>query len=78
MIGHMTENRWPIAKEGFPFLIPMALVSIFAGVMGSWIGLSFGALLTLFVAYFFRNPRRQIPNQRGAILSPADGTVIHV
>ena len=77
-MGHMTENRWFIAKEGFPFLIPMALATVFAGAMGSWIGLSFGALLTLFVAYFFRNPRRHIPDQQGAILSPADGTVIHV
>lgn len=35
-------------------------------------------LLTLFIAYFFRNPKRKIPSLRNIILSPADGRVIHV
>ncbi len=35
-------------------------------------------LLTLFMAYFFRNPNRVIPNQPNIIVSPADGRVTRV
>ncbi|MCJ7641215.1 MAG: phosphatidylserine decarboxylase family protein [Desulfobacterales bacterium] len=72
------RERWPIAKEGFPFLIPAFLLTLFFIGM-SWMLLTvLGMLLTLFIAYFFRNPRRNIPNEAHTILSPADGKVIHV
>jgi phosphatidylserine decarboxylase len=74
----MIETRWPIAKEGLPFLIPSALLTIVLGVMG-WKILTFlGILFTLFIAFFFRNPKRKIPNLQNIILSPADGKIIHV
>ncbi len=72
----MAQNRWPMAKEGFPFLIPAALMTIFFGGMG-WNILTFlGALFTIFIAFFFRNPKRKIPEFQNVILSPADGTII--
>jgi phosphatidylserine decarboxylase len=74
----MTQKRWPIAKEGFPFLIPMVLLTIFFGFMGWDIFTFLGILLTLFIAFFFRNPRRKIPSLQNIILSPADGRIIHV
>jgi phosphatidylserine decarboxylase len=74
----MTQNRWPIAKEGIPFLILAALLTIFLGWMG-WKVLTFlGILFTLFIAFFFRNPKRKIPSLQNVILSPADGRIIHV
>jgi phosphatidylserine decarboxylase len=74
----MIQNRWPIAKEGIPILIPAALLTIFLGWMG-WKVLTFlGILLTLFIAFFFRNPKRKIPSLQNIILSPADGRIIHV
>ena len=74
----MTQRRWPIAKEGFPFLIPATLLTIFFIGMG-WKVLAFlGILLTLFIAFFFRNPKRTIPTLQNVILSPADGTIINV
>jgi len=74
----MPEQKWPIAKEGLPFLIPAAVVTLFFAVMG-WLVLTFlGFLLTLFIAFFFRNPKREIPDVKNAILSPADGTIIDV
>jgi phosphatidylserine decarboxylase len=74
----MKQNQWPIAKEGLPFLIPVALLTVILGIMGWKIWMSLGILLSLFIAYFFRNPRREIPNLQNIILSPADGRVIHV
>ena len=74
----MKPSQWPIAKEGFPFLIPMALLTVILGVLGWKVWMSLGILLFLFIAFFFRNPRREIPNLQNIILSPADGRVIHV
>ncbi|HUL38258.1 MAG TPA: phosphatidylserine decarboxylase family protein [Thermodesulfobacteriota bacterium] len=74
----MKQNRWPIAKEGLPFLIPVILLTIFFGIVGWKVWMSLGILFSLFIAYFFRNPRRVIPNLQNIILSPADGRIIHV
>jgi phosphatidylserine decarboxylase len=74
----MPEQKWPIAREGFPFLIPSAAVTLFFAVMG-WLGLTFlGFLVTLFIAFFFRNPKRKIPDTKNTILSPADGRIIDI
>ncbi|MDI7260973.1 MAG: phosphatidylserine decarboxylase family protein [Thermodesulfobacteriota bacterium] len=74
----MKESRWPIAKEGLPFLIPAAILTLlFAGL--GWKVLTLpGILLTLFIAFFFRNPKRKIPFLQNIILSPADGRIIHI
>lgn len=74
----MNRNHWPIAKEGLPFLIPFALITVFFLAMG-WNLLTFlGILITLFVGFFFRNPKRRIPSLENIILSPADGKIIYV
>ena len=67
-----------MAKEGFPFFIPMVLITVILGVMGWKVWMSLGILLSLFIAYFFRNPRREIPNLQNIVLSPADGRIVHV
>jgi len=74
----MTQKRWPIAKEGLPFLIPAALFTLAFGLLGWKLLTILGIFLTLFIAFFFRNPERKIPDLQDAILSPADGKVIYV
>ncbi len=74
----MKEKEWPIAKEGFPFLIPAVLFTLFFAGMGWTILTVVGILLSLFIAFFFRNPRRKIPALENVILSPADGKVLKV
>jgi len=72
------EQRWPIAKEGLPYLFPVALATVSCAVMG-WVFLTFlGFLLGLILAFFFRNLDREIPDLKDVVLSPADGTVIDV
>ena len=74
----MTQRRWPIVKEGLPFLIPFVLFTVFFAGM-EWKVLTFlGILFSLFIAFFFRNPKRKIPNLQNIILAPADGRIIHV
>ncbi len=67
-----------MAKEGLPFFIPMVLLTVILGVLGWSVWMGLGILLSLFIAYFFRNPRREIPNLQNVVLSPADGRVVHV
>jgi phosphatidylserine decarboxylase len=74
----MNRKRWPIAKEGLPFLIPFVVITVFFFAMG-WNLLTFlGIFITLFIVFFFRNPKRKIPSLENIILSPADGKIIHV
>jgi len=72
------KNQWPIAKEGFPFLIPSALLTIFFEGIGWKFLMVLGILFTLFIVFFFRNPKRKIPSFQNIILSPADGRIIHL
>ncbi len=70
--------RFPVAKEGLSFIIPLGGVSAFLWMVGWPFLAGFLTLLTLFVIYFFRDPERSIPPNEKEILSPADGTVIEV
>jgi len=67
-----------MAKEGLPFLIPLVLLTVILGFLGWKVWMFLGILFSLFIAYFFRNPKRKIPNLQNVILSPADGRIIHV
>jgi phosphatidylserine decarboxylase len=71
--GLIANIKWPVAKEGLPFIIPAALLTVSFIAMG-WSLLTFlGFFATLFVTFFFRNPKRKIPSLENIILSPADG-----
>jgi phosphatidylserine decarboxylase len=72
------QQRWPLAREGFPFLFFSALLTLVLWMLGWHLLAILGSLLTLFIAYFFRNPRREIPSEEKAILAPADGRIIHI
>ena len=69
--------RIPIAKQGYPFIVPLLGVTVLIGII-SIKGAIFPALLTLFVIYFFRDPERVIPSEAGLIVSPADGRIISI
>ena len=68
----------PFAKEGIPFIAVPAGVTLLAGWLG-WIVLAVGAaLLTVFVAWFFRNPARVIPKDPHLVVASGDGKVIAI
>ncbi len=58
-------------------LVPAALAVIVL-VLGCWpVALAFG-ILAAFMAYFFRDPRRQPPTDANVVVAPADGRVTRV
>ena len=66
----------PIAAEGWPFIIPLSIVTGLLFALG-WKNTAYLSLmLTLFVLFFFRDPERTIPSGAGVVVSPADGKVI--
>jgi phosphatidylserine decarboxylase len=66
-----------IAREGWPFLAISLALAVAATV---WCALWSIPLwiIFVFVLQFFRDPAREIPQQEGIVLSPADGRVIKV
>src|SRR5882672_584957 len=67
-----------IAPDAFRFLIPLIILTVASFGMG-WIAFGvFLLLLTSFVAFFFRNPPRTIPEDPSIIVSPADGKVVKI
>ena len=66
----------PVASEGWPFILPLAMVTVLLFALG-WKNTSVVVLLlTLFVLFFFRDPERAVPSGEGVVVSPADGRVI--
>lgn len=73
-------NNYPhpiIAREGWPFLgIAVALAALVTYFSAAW-SIPFW-IIALFVLQFFRDPARVIPQNPGAVLSPADGRIVVV
>jgi len=67
-----------IVKDAFIFLVPLFILTVAFFALGMTIGGIFLLLLSAFVAFFFRNPRREIPGDPNVIVSPADGKVVKV
>jgi phosphatidylserine decarboxylase len=67
----------PISPEGYPFIGAFALVTLILFWLWSPLGW-IGALLTVWCAYFFRDPPRVTPVREGLVISPADGRVSRV
>jgi phosphatidylserine decarboxylase len=66
----------PIAAEGWPFIIPLSIVTGLLFAFG-WKNTALVSLVvTLFVLFFFRDPERTVPKGKGMVVSPADGKVI--
>ena len=66
----------PVAAEGWPFILPLAVITALLFMFG-WKNTGYVALsLSLFVLFFFRDPERAVPEGKGVVVSPADGKVI--
>ncbi|TCT31448.1 phosphatidylserine decarboxylase [Martelella mediterranea] len=67
----------PIHKEGYPFVGGFLAATVVLGWIAEplfWIGL----ILSLWCAYFFRDPERVTPQDDDLVISPADGRVSSV
>lgn len=67
-----------IARESIPFIVIPLIVAIVCGVLGLWYVVGLLIFLSLFMAFFFRDPQRLPPSDPGVVVSPADGRVTRV
>ncbi len=74
----MKNEGLPIVEESFPFLLVSLGASLAFWIGGLWQGAIIGILLSLYIAYFFRNPERLPPVGSSVLASPADGKVCFV
>ena len=73
-------NQYPhpiIAREGWPFLAISVILAIAATLWCAVWSIPLW-VIALFVLQFFRDPPREIPQDAGAVLSPADGRIVAV
>lgn len=67
-----------MAREGFPFVIVPLLIALIFGLLQIWwISILFIAI-ALFMAFFFRDPDRKIPEDADVIVSASDGRVTRI
>jgi phosphatidylserine decarboxylase len=67
-----------VAREGVPFiLLPLALAALTSSFGWVWVG-GTCFIAALKMAFFFRDPVRQTPQDDSLIYSPADGKIIEV
>ena len=71
-----TINRvmTPINNEGYLIIIVMLLIAFVSYTVSDTLGTIF-FILSLFCVYFFRDPKRVLPDNERAIVAPADGVV---
>lgn len=64
----------PMHPEGYKFVSIFAVVT--ALLFWLWQPLGWiGVILTVWCYYFFRDPKRAVPQREGVLVSPADGTI---
>lgn len=67
-----------IVKESIPYILVPVLLAAAAVALGFWYVAAFLFLVALFMAFFFRDPKRVPPTDPDVIVSPADGRVTRI
>ena len=67
-----------MVKEGYYFGMPLLVLGGVSFLLNWYLASTILVFLGVFVFSFFRDPDRLIPNEPGAIVSPADGRVVVV
>ncbi len=67
-----------IVKESIPYILVPFLLAVAAAVLGFWYVSGFLFVVALFMAFFFRDPKRVPPSDPDVVVSPADGRVTRI
>lgn len=67
-----------MVKEGFPFVIVPAVLALIFAFLQFWIIAALFVAVALFMAYFFRDPHREVPTGDDTVVSAADGKITRI
>jgi len=67
-----------IVREGVPYIIVPVLLALLSFAFGPWYLSSFFVVIALFIAFFFRDPKRMTPEGVDLVVAPADGRVTRI
>ena len=67
-----------ILRESIPFIAIPMIVAIVSLILGLWSLVGLSVFVALFMAFFFRDPRREPPIDPNVVVAPADGKVTRV
>jgi len=70
-------KQYPVSRDGWLYLAILASLTAIAYWIWPWLIILPG-ILFLFVLFFFRNPKREVPIDELTLVSPADGVVMDV
>ena len=74
----LLENGVSIVREGIPYILVPGTLMIVLLLLGLWpVALLFGTVAA-FMAFFFRDPKREPPKDPNLVVAPADGRVTRV
>lgn len=66
-----------IHKDGLKFILPAIIVTVGAYYLNVKFGITWG-LITAWMIYFFRNPKRYLTKSDGAIIAAAEGKIVSI
>ena len=67
-----------MVRDGYFYALPLIAAAVLVGWLTRPAWAILPCLLALFLLWFFRDPERTIPQDRGAVVSPGDGKVTDV
>ena len=64
-----------IVRESVPYIIVPVVLALLSFAFAPWYLAAFFVVVALFMAYFFRDPKRTTPEGADLVVAPADGRV---
>ena len=65
-------------KESIPYIVVPVLLAVAAAVLGFWYVAALLFVVALFMAFFFRDPKRVPPSDQDVVVAPADGKITRI
>jgi phosphatidylserine decarboxylase len=67
-----------MVSDAYRFFLPLLALALLSAALSWFIPAAVLALMATFTGYFFRNPKRLIPEGENLVVAPADGKIVRI